>query len=448
MTLWFAAAVLCLVAGLSVLLYAVLAPAAVTTAEQRVSRDAEAVSGQISLSDGTLAMTEVTISPDTLYTVYSASGQPVFTNHHRMWFNDAPFTDGRTYETTAGSEEWVLDDHAILDEDGTVQGYIRVGAPIGSLSDLPQVLVLILVIVLPVTVVCALIAGAAVSRRSLQPIAEMTETAEEIRAGDYARRLTSHGTQDEVGKLETTLNDMLDSLETSIEREKQFTSDASHELRTPLAVILGASQTVLDNPDADAADYAAAMRIVYRKGTEMQALLSQMLLLARGHSQRKFMELTCLDYSEIVQDIAEEFAAAAARRNIRLETDIQPDVQITGDLMLITRAVMNLAENGIKYGRQGGWLRLTLRVEDGSAVLTVADNGRGIHPQDLPHIFDRFYRADTSRSSAGSGLGLALVERISSLHGGSVSVRSTPGKGAAFRLELPLGGEACGPQAS
>lgn len=438
LTRWYTVTIVLLLAVFSLLIFVSLTPMIASLARQRVLRDAAAVAEEVRLEDGVLSAEEVFVSPDTLYTIYSAAGEPAFANHRQRWFNDSPLDDGAVLGREAAGQEWLIHDSAVVNEGGTPIAYVRAGVPLGAFADTTTALVTILLIALPVLAVTGLILGTGIARRSLQPLAEITQTAEEISAGDFARRLTPHGTSDEVGRLETTLNSMLDSLETSMEREKQFTSDASHELRTPLAVIIGASQTSLENSDATAADYAAAMRIIYKKSTDMQAMLSQMLLLARGHAQEKIMELTALNFSEIVQDISEEFEDAAARKNISIETHIQPDVEITGDLMLVTRAVMNLADNGIKYGREGGWLRIGLETDGDGAVLSVSDNGEGIRPENLPHIFDRFYRADNSRSSSGFGLGLALVERIAQLHGGSVSVESKVGMGTTFRLTLPL----------
>lgn len=437
LALWFTLTIVVLLAVFSLLIYAALTPTITNLARQRVIRDGAAVAEQVHLTDGALSVNQVLISPDTLYTIYTADGSPAFANHRQRWFNDQPIDEDAIVQIEAGGQEWILQDSAVAGPDGSTLAYVRAGIPLGAYTDTSTALITILLIAVPLLAAAALILGRRIVRRSLQPIAEMTQTAEEIGAGDFSRRLTPHGTNDEVGRLETTFNHMLDSLETSMEREKQFTSDASHELRTPLAVIIGASQTSLENNEASAADLAAAMRIIYKKSTDMQAMLSQMLLLARGDSQEKFMELTRLNVSEIVQDIAEEFDDAAAKKRIDIQTDIAPEVEITGDLMLVTRAVMNLVDNGIKYGSEGGWLRIGLKAQGGQAVLTVSDNGEGIRPENLSHIFERFYRADNSRSSSGFGLGLSLVERIAELHHGSVSVESVFGRGSIFILRLP-----------
>lgn len=439
LALWQALSVLAILAVFSLLIYLALAPAVSAVARRRAESDADAVASKVYLNeDGSVGMSEVMISPSTLYTVYTADGLPAYANHEKDGFTDSPFRSGETYYLQIGSQQWLLTDSSLPGLGGSPAAYIRTGIQTGSIQDTTQALLLILLAAVPAAFLCAWLVSAAVARRVLRPLTEITETAEAISAGDFDRRVSVHSTSDEIDRLETSLNSMLDSLETSIEREKQFTSDASHELRTPLAVILGASQTALDHKDASAADYEASIRIIYKKATELQALLSQMLLLARGPAQAKFMELSTLNFSDVVMDIAEESEENAAARQISIHTDVEPDVEVTGDLMLLTRAVMNLVDNGIKYGREGGWLRIRLQKEGGDAVLTVSDNGPGIRPEHLPHIFDRFYRADNSRSSPGFGLGLALVERIASLHHGSVSVSSVPGQGASFSLQLPL----------
>lgn len=434
---WYAAAATALTAVLAALLLWGLPAAMSAVARQRLQRDGAAVASKVQVDAGSVTMTDVWISPDTLYTVFSADGVPLFANHSRGWFDAAPFEPGSIQARTEDGQEWLLQDGTV-DAAGGTAAYVRTGTPAGSSADAMQALAVMLAIAVPLTAAAALLISRRIARSSLTPLQEMARAAQDISSGDLSRRLPAHGSDDEVGRLETALNTMLDSLETSIEREKQFTADASHELRTPLSVILGAAQTSLDNESATAADHAAALRIVYRKGTEMQALLSQMLLLARGDAQTKFMEISTFDLSEVVQDIADESEQAAAARDVAIVTDLQPDLNVSGDLMLITRAVLNLVDNGIKYGRQGGWLRIALQAKDGFAVLRVQDNGEGIRPEHLPHVFDRFYRADSSRSSGGFGLGLALVERIAHLHGGSVSAESELGSGSTFRLILPL----------
>lgn len=438
LTLWYTLTVVILLAVFFIFIYSTLAPTVQASVRERVDEDMSAVSASLYTDEMGLHMEEVLISPDTLYAVYAPDGAALYANHHQRWFLGAPLDEGVVRTVTAGGQEWVLQDSTVMGNDGTVTAYVRTGAPVGANTDTTSALFRILLIALPLGGVCALLIGMRMTAGSLRRIDDITRAAEEIRQGDFSRRLAVHGTNDEIGRLECTFNSMLDSLEESMAREKQFTSDASHELRTPLAVILGAAQTTLEHVGAQSEDYAAALRIIYKRGTDMQSMLSQMLLLARGDAQASMMEHSRLNLSDIVLDISEEFAQQAAERRMQLETAVDPDICICGDLMMMTRAVMNLLSNAIRYGREGGWIRVSLREEGARAVLRVADNGEGIRSEDLPHIFDRFYRADGSRASSGFGLGLALAKRITELHEGSICADSTAGAGTVFTLTLPL----------
>lgn len=437
MTFWYMLTIICLLCAFFALLYGTLTPAIVRGVQERIEQDAVSIGPSVADADGKLKMDDVVISVDTLYTVYTPDGVPAFANHELTWFTDTPFVENATHQVHASGQDWVLHDGAI-NRDGTLTAFVRTGAPLGSYANTASALLLIFLIAIPAGAAAALFIGRQIAKRSLQPIDEITRTAEEIRQGDLTRRISLPETQDEVGHLASAFNEMLDSLETAFTREKQFTSDASHELRTPLAVIIGAAQTSLGERTLPISEYKAALRTIYKRGVDMQTMLSQMLLLARGHEQTKLMEITTINMSDLVRDIAEEFIDMAAKKQIEIHLDIQEMVFIEGDLMLMTRAVMNLIDNGIKYGKQHGWLLIILRGPDGRAVLVVQDNGHGIRAQDIPHIFDRFYRGDASRSSAGNGLGLSLTERIIELHKGSISVQSNVDEGSIFRVELPL----------
>ena len=169
----------------------------------------------------------------------------------------------------------------------------------------------------------------------------------------------------------------------------------------------------------------------------MAALLSQLLLLARADQGRQALALETVDLSVAVQAVAEQLAESAARRNIAVHTDIEPDVCVEGDETLLTRMLINLVENAVKYGREGGWVRVTLRRQGEAAVGCVADNGEGIAPEDRENIWKRFWRADAARSAGGAGLGLSMVRWIVQAHGGDITVDGAPGEGSAFTFTLP-----------
>ena len=162
------------------------------------------------------------------------------------------------------------------------------------------------------------------------------------------------------------------------------------------------------------------------------------MLLARADKGRQPIHREALDLSELAAMVAETEAEQAAARDIALHTEIEPGVMVQGDETLLMRLFINLLENGIRYGRPGGWLRLTLRRDGDAAVAVVADNGIGIAPENLEHIWQRFWQADPARSGGGAGLGLAMVRWIAEAHGGTVTVESTVGEGSAFTFTIPV----------
>ena len=204
-----------------------------------------------------------------------------------------------------------------------------------------------------------------------------------------------------------------------------------------MAVILSQSEYALAHP-GDPQETEAALQSIHAKAGEMAALLAQLLLLARADKGRQAVAREAVDLSELAAMVAETEAEQAAARGIELRTGIEPGVTVQGDETLLMRLFINLLENGIRYGRPGGWLKLTLRREGDAAVAVVADNGIGIAPEDLDHIWQRFWQADPARSGGGAGLGLAMVRWIAEAHGGTVTVESTPGEGSAFTFTMPL----------
>ena len=281
--------------------------------------------------------------------------------------------------------------------------------------------------------------GYLLTRRAFRPVRQITRTAREIGAGrDLSRRIGLGEGRDEIHTLAGEFDAMFARLEDAFTREKQFTDDASHELRTPVAVILSQSEYALAHP-GDPQETEAALQSIHAKAGEMAALLAQLLLLARADKGRQAVAREAVDLSELAAMVAETEAEQAAARGIELRTGIEPGVTVQGDETLLMRLFINLLENGIRYGRPGGWLKLTLRRREGdAAVAVVADNGIGIAPEDLDHIWQRFWQADPARSGGGAGLGLAMVRWIAEAHGGTVTVESTPGEGSAFTFTMPL----------
>ena len=344
---------------------------------------------------------------------------------------------------SAAGHNWSVYDAALPYGDGKIL-WIRGILQTETLFSVERTMFLVLLVACPLLIALALLVGYSITRRAFLPIQEIRRTAETIGAGsDLSARISTERTQGEIRQLAETFNEMFERLETSFEHERQFTSDASHELRTPVAVITSQAEYAL-LPDATAEEQREGLAVILEQAGKMSTLISQLLLLARADNGTQQLSMVSTDLSLLAEEAAEQCRGSALQRQIRLELEIQPDVIVEGDPESLSRVIRNLLENAIQYGRTGGFVKLTLAVREDAAVCSVQDDGIGISAEDLPRIWQRFYRADPSRNPSGSntGLGLALVKWIVEAHHGPISAESTPGQGSCFTFRLPLHQEA------
>ena len=275
-------------------------------------------------------------------------------------------------------------------------------------------------------------------RRALLPVRRITDTVQEIqKEEDLSKRVGLPAGQDEIHRLAGTFDQLLADLEQAFAREQQFTSDVSHELRTPAAVILLQCEEILRDPDLSA-DVRAQVEVIQRKAKEMSALISQLLLLSRADQGRQVLQKERLDISELTEMVVEEQQMLAQEKRITVTARIEPDICMQADESFFIRLLINLISNSLAYGREGGHTEVSLYRENDLAVLEVADDGIGISGEDLPRIWDRFYRADAARSDGNhAGLGLSMVKWIVKEHGGTIGVESEKGKGTVFACRFP-----------
>jgi signal transduction histidine kinase len=244
--------------------------------------------------------------------------------------------------------------------------------------------------------------------RAIRPIDAISATAARIAAGDLSQRIDTTGTDNELGRLAGVLNATFARLEAAFAQQARFTSDASHELRTPLAVMLSQTQTALAR-ERPVQEYREALEACQRAAQRMRRLSESLLDLARLDSGDERMARTPLDLARVAREAGELLAPLFEERAVGLVSDL-PAARCRGDAERIGQVVTNLLKNAIDFGRPGGEVRLAARTEADEVVLTVSDTGVGIRPEDLPHVFERFYRADASRRGGDgrTGLGLAI----------------------------------------
>jgi heavy metal sensor kinase len=274
--------------------------------------------------------------------------------------------------------------------------------------------------------------------RALRPISEISATAAKISAGDLSQRINAAETESELGQLAAVLNSTFARLETAFAQQRQFASDAAHELRTPVTVILTQTQTALTR-ERDAESYRQTVEACQRAAQRMRRLIESLLELARFDAGQEVLKRLRFDLASIVAEGAELVQTLAEEKRVRIVSDLTP-LEITGDSERLAQVVTNLLTNAIQHNQPEGEVRLKLEAQGGLAVLTVADTGRGIAPDDLPRVFERFYRADQSRTGNGnSGLGLSICKAIVEAHGGTIEAAGEPGSGAVFTVRLPMG---------
>lgn len=323
-------------------------------------------------------------------------------------------------------------------DDNQVVGTLQVAQNLANLRRTLNLLFITLLIGGSLSVIVAGGGGYFLAARALAPIDKIIRTARHISANDMSTRLNLPESKDEVGRLAATIDSMLARLDDSFQREHQFTADASHELRTPLA----AMQTIIGSTlgrQRTPAEYEQALIDLSRESEQMRMLTDGLLHLARNDAFQQRAKFEPVDLSTLLKDVADSLRPLAEDKGLKL-IDCVPDtgLNLMGDSDGLIRIFVNLVDNAIKYTEQGSITISAKPQDDKLLAVTISDTGVGIAPEHLPHIFDRFYRVDASRSTGGIGLGLAIALDIARAHGGTIGVDSEVGKGTTFVVQLSI----------
>jgi heavy metal sensor kinase len=275
--------------------------------------------------------------------------------------------------------------------------------------------------------------------RAIRPIEDISSTAVKISAGDLSQRINVAEAESELGQLASVLNSTFARLEAAFAQQQQFTSDAAHELRTPVSVMLTQTQTAL-NRERSGAEYRETLEACQRASQRMRKLIESLLELARLDAGQEQMKRMTFDLSQTTRDCVELVRPLATERGVKIHSELPP-LKCVGDAERLAQVITNLLTNAIQYNQEGGEVRVKLESQGDLVVLTVSDTGRGIPAEDLPRVFERFYRGDKSRTVANgnAGLGLAILKAIVEAHGGTIGVSSRPDVGTTFTVRLPAG---------
>jgi two-component system, OmpR family, sensor kinase len=318
------------------------------------------------------------------------------------------------------------------------QYLIETGAPHGRVEQLLRSLLEILLILTPLVLLGAAIGGYLLMSQPLKPVVDLTLTAERIGIGEMGERLPVVHTGDELERLSLSLNRMISRLEDALAHNRRFSADVSHELRTPLTILRGELEHVIEalEPSPEVVEsVGSSLEEIERLAKIVESLLTISHLDSGGAG----IEFNRFDLQEMVKTTADQMRLLAEEKHITLHNESSGPVYSIGDESRIKQVLVNLLDNAIKYSREGGHVITSVKTEDTHAVLSVRDDGVGIPADALPHIFERFFRADKARArgAAGAGLGLSIVQAICRAHGGTVSVTSNEGHGTTIEVRLP-----------
>ncbi|MCX6622566.1 MAG: ATP-binding protein [Acidobacteria bacterium] len=291
--------------------------------------------------------------------------------------------------------------------------------------------------VLPGLVFLCGLMGWFVSSRALTPVKNLANAAARISTTNLRQPIPARGAGDELDHLIQTFNSMMERLANSFDQIRQFSTDVSRALRTPGTAVRGQLEVALftaETPEQYREAIITALEDVERLGQIVRALL----LLSQAESGQLALQMTSLDLSRVVRDVVEQFEIPAESAELKLEADLPETCPAEADRIQIERLVSNLLSNAVKYTPSGGHVAVKLRSRNDMVCLEVKDTGQGIPPENIPHIFNRFYRVPSADPDKGLGLGLSFVAWIVKAHNGRVEVESEPGKGTRFRVLLPI----------
>jgi two-component system, OmpR family, sensor kinase len=332
--------------------------------------------------------------------------------------------------------------HATIEPSGT-EYLILVGSDLERTDEELQSLRDIFLYVIPGALVIAGLVGWLLARHSLSPVMQMAERARRIGVENLDGRIPVANPRDELGRLASTFNELLERLSRSFAQQRQFMADASHELRSPIATTRTAAAVALQQRHRDEPDYRQALEIVEQQTTRLSRVVDDMFTLARADAGNYPVQRVPLYLDEVCEEVARAASVVAGGKQIRIQCTAATNAPFVGDEDLLRRMMRNLLDNAVRHAPVNSTVRIVLERATGGYVITIADAGPGIPPQIRPHIFERFVRGDAARDRAegeldGAGLGLAIARWAARQHGGDIVIVESSSSGTVFRIDLPL----------
>jgi two-component system, OmpR family, sensor kinase len=463
MTAWYGGVLALFVGAFAVAVYLEASRVVWNSAADRVSGVAQAIDGYLrsqasgpfgSVSAVTALSDQSTldtfVGPGLFVEVYNAKGYRIAKSSN-LGDDDLPLSGYRPWRGSGAAGEWGIQTTAV---GPVLVKMIALNGPAGSAPGAVATVIVAdsltavvgeeqrfgveLLISLALALSAIVAVSALLARGTVSPIDQIATALADIGGEDLAKRLNWKGRKDELGELAASFDAMLARLEAAFSRERRLIADASHELKTPLTVINANAQMLERWADRDESLRREAIATIRAESASMARVLNALLTLAKTDNPDA-LNMEPVEASSVVRDAATALRGAAEAKGLTLAVDVDGPAWVRGEPGLLRQLVTNLTENAIKFTSKGG-ISVSLHRNGASAAIAVTDSGPGIPADALPHVFDRFYRADPARSRAveGTGLGLAVVRNIVRVHAGDIAVSSEEGRGATFSVTLPL----------
>ncbi|MCP9440379.1 MAG: heavy metal sensor histidine kinase [Nitrospira sp.] len=456
LTLWYGSALALVLLVFSVVLYAIMARNLRDAVDQSLEETAMAAvrsleeRGFLPLLDEEELLSQFPelARIDKFFQIFSPSGtitirSPNIKQHDLPLSRkalEATFNGNKLFETAKYPNEPQLRLISVpINYRGRLLYIVQVGTTMESIENTLEYFLIVLIVAVPVALAVSLGAGWFLAGRALRPVDAITLAVQRIAGGDLSQRLTIPPTKDEIGRLAETFNDMIGRLDASFRQIRQFTSDASHELRTPLTVMKGETELMLRKPRS-VEEYRSVLESNLEEIDRMTDIVDELLFLSRADMGEVKMECKPVALESLVEDIHRQATLLGQDRKIEVGLGTVMPAAVQGDELRLRELLLNLVENAVKYSHPNGKVEISLVTDGQHAILSVSDQGIGIPTEDLPKIFNRFYRTDNARTHTkkGTGLGLAICAWIAESHKGRIHVQSHVGRGSIFTVTLPL----------
>ena len=322
-------------------------------------------------------------------------------------------------------------------KNGQVEYVVQVASPLTPIQTTLDTMKVALMILFPMTVFLTGMMGAFLAKMTLRPVDNMIKTIHAITVENMKLKLRLPGTRDEIEKLAQTFNDMLERLDGAFTSQKRLFEDLSHDLKTPLTIIKGEFEVVLKKIRSQE-EYESILRSSLEEVNKIIALADNLLMLASFEAQNIIPARTELDLNLLIQGTVNRIRKLSDEKSVELSLAQDDGIILMGDERHLKQMFLNLLDNAVKYTPARGRVAVSVRKTNTEALIKIEDTGLGIAENKIGHIFDRFYRVDSSRTEQGFGLGLSIVKSVVDSHNGKIEVTSSPGRGTAFTITLPI----------